>query len=137
MMMQKLMNTTLILAASSVLTACGQSTMPAQMVLPQQSFQSQNTQVHQQELIVRFSPEASRHELFNFNQKYGLQTKGFIEGLNAYVVGLRQPLSNQNAFRSLISQMSSESVTTMVEVNQRVQVAPVPYDMMITPIFSN
>lgn len=135
-MMNKLMNSTMIIAAAGVLTACGQATMPAQMTLPHtQSMHSQAIENTQQELIVRFNPNASRQELFQFNQKYGLQTQGFIEGLNAYVVRLRQPIANQGTFRSMINQMSAESVTLLVEVNQSVQVAPVPYDMMISPIF--
>lgn len=137
MMMQKLMNSTLIVAAAAALTACGQANMPATMPQSPVMMQAQSIERQQQDLIVRFNPDASRHELFNFNEKYGLQTKGYIHELNAYIVGLRQPLSNQNELHSLVALMNSESVTLFVELNQVVQVAPVPYDMVTSPIFSN
>lgn len=136
-MMRKLIPASLMIGAAAALTACGQAPMmPAAAQVPVRAFQAQtHVQAQPQELLVRFSANVGRQELQAFNQKYALQTQSYLPELNAYVMTLTRNVQSE-ALHSLVAQMSTEPVVAMVEVNQRVSVAPVPYDVVVSPIIN-
>lgn len=137
MMMRKIFTTSLILSAALALSACGRSAMPntSYHSLPQ-TVKSQSVRQATQ-LIVRFQPNATRLAMQNFNQKYQLQTVNYLPQLNAYVMNMRAAVSSQAALQAMLNSMQSEAVTSLVEINHEIQVAPVNYDVTTMPVFEN
>ncbi|PKL77251.1 MAG: hypothetical protein CVV27_06135 [Candidatus Melainabacteria bacterium HGW-Melainabacteria-1] len=137
MMMRKLMATTLILSSALALSACGRTQIPSATFhsLPR----TVNTQVAKQapvQLIVRFRKDASRTALQAFSHKYQLQTLNYLPQIDAYIMTLRAPLAGQAQLQAMLGRMQQESVAALVEINHEIQVAPVNYDMTISPIFN-
>lgn len=126
------------LTAAVMLSACGQSRLPvgaAQMPTQMQRMSTPQFQADQQ-VMVRFRPGASRTAIQQFGARFQLQTVNFLPELNVYVMRFRQPLASQSAFQTAVSRMSQDPAIALVEINQRIEVAPVVNDMYISPILN-
>lgn len=125
------------LTAAVMLTACGQSRMPVGTQMPTQMQRMSAPQFQaDQQVMVRFRPGASRTAIQQFGARFQLQTVNFLPELNVYVMRFRQPLASQSAFQTAVSHMSQDPAIALVEINQRIEVAPVVNDMYISPILN-
>ncbi|MGE3726086.1 MAG: hypothetical protein AB7I41_11080 [Candidatus Sericytochromatia bacterium] len=121
-----------ILSAALLLTACGQSTsLPATVSAPALVQRYQAPAANQQ-VLVRFRPDASRTALGQFNGRYGLRTVNYNSQLNVYVMEVVNPRANLG---SLISAMSRDAAVIFAEINQQIKVSPV-VDMQVKPILN-
>ena len=134
---KSLVQITLVAGAVLSLNACGNAQAPGQLnsVYRQMQSQAQNKSQIQQQIVVRFRPEATRTQMQEFNGRYQLQTENFIPGINAYVMSFRNEIQNKAAMQALIAQISRDAAIAYVEANQNIQVAPVPYDLHTQPVF--
>ena len=127
-----LFTSTVILGSAMLLSACGHSQTPAMMNAPQM-FRMQQTATSQ-ELLVRFTPAASRHDIEVFSARYGLQVQRLIPEMGVYV--MRSAVAQQAQLQALMLQLRADRLTTMVEVNERISTGPVSHDMYVSPIFN-
>lgn len=127
-----LFTSTVIFGSALLLSACGHSQTPAMMNAPQM-FRMQQAAAPQ-ELLVRFTPAASRHDIEVFSTRYGLQVQGLIPELGVYV--MRGTVSHQAQLQALMLQLRADRLTTMVEVNEQMYTGPVSHDMYVSPIFN-
>lgn len=127
-----LFTSTVIFGSALLLSACGHSQTPAMMNAPQM-FRMQQAAAPQ-ELLVRFTPAASRHDIEVFSVRYGLQVQRLVPEMGVYV--MRSAVAHQAQLQALMLQLRSDRLTMMVEVNERMTVGPVPQDMYTSPIFN-
>lgn len=130
--MKSVMTLLPMMTTALLLTACGQTTtaLPATVNAPAlvQRYQAPNAN---QQVLVRFRPDASRTALGQFNSRYGLRIVNYNAQLNVYVMEVVNPRANLS---SLVNAMSKDSAVIFAEVNQQVKVTPV-VDMQVKPIF--
>jgi hypothetical protein len=120
-----------LFSAALLMTACGQSTSIPTSVSAPALVRSYQAPINQQ-IMVRFRPEATRTALMQFNNRYGMRTVRFNTELNVFVMESVNPRAN---ITTLINAMSKDPSVMFAEVNQQIQVNPV-VDMQVKPIFN-
>lgn len=139
----------LIAASSLFLSACGQA--PVHIVQPQfarpqvvQPMQptlqrrlplrpqqrplyrgyGESLEASTPEFLVRFAPDASRHALAQFAQKYQLKISGYLQQLNVYVYTSHTPMTQQDLAR-FEHTLNADSAVEYAEINHQVQIDPI------------
>lgn len=119
------------LLAASTLSACGQSTLPAQMP---QTVRYQAQAQAPQKLLVRFRSQfqMDRSRMAEFNAKYGLHIGEFLPALNVYVVEIDPQLGLRP--ERVASYLQNDPMVEHAEVNYAVQIQPVGEGVQLMPI---
>lgn len=124
-----------VLAVAAIsLSACGQAQIPTNVNSVYRQMQTQTRNQVEQQILVRFRPDASRTEMQAFNQRHNLHTDNYITGINVYVMSFRNQVQSRAEMQTVLATISRDRAVAFVEVNQNVQVAPVPYDLHTLPV---
>lgn len=111
--------------ASAVLPQTPVMLNPAAAQFQSQPLMRQNSMQQQsKEILVRFRPDAPRHLLAIFADKYQLQLSGYLQEINVYVY-THQSGMTQQGLQQMLSQMNQDAAVAYAELNQKIEVTPI------------
>lgn len=118
-----------LIAMSSLLTACGQSSLPVQNA--QMPLQAQSVQQNR-EILVKFKGQMQQTDLHSFNAKFGLHTVQTLPSLNVQVMRIDDTVALP--MQKVLHYIQADQRVEYAEVNGKMKVNP-EYQMKISPIY--